>query len=180
MEIPKSIILIIIGLIVLLFGYKIKKIGFFIIWFMISYYLMGFLMPTLNSWIPQIAGNDFWQTLLPFAGGLLLGLLGFSVEKFCVGGITFILTILIIIQYFGTMPSTILIAAVFGAIVAAAAVALMKPAIIVMTSAAGAYALTTSLITIFTIDQSTFFFPLLLGITIIGSVSQFIRYKGIE
>ena len=180
MEIPKSIIFIIIGLIVLLFGYKIKKIGFFIIWFMIGYYLMGFLMPTLNSWVPQIAGDSFWQTLLPFAGGLLLGLLGFSVEKFCVGGITFILTILIVVQYFGTMPSTILIAAVFGAIVAAAAVALMKPAIIIMTSAAGAYALTTSLITIFTIDQSIFFFPLLLGIAIIGSVSQFIRYKGIE
>ena len=71
------------GLALMFFGYRIKKVAFFIIWFILEYNLMVFLMPTLNNMVPDMATNNLYQILLPIAGGLLLALLGFSIEKLC-------------------------------------------------------------------------------------------------
>lgn len=167
------------GLLLLFAGYKIKKIAFFIIWFLIGVNLMNLLMPEINKLAPDIVGNDLWQNLLPIAGGLLLALLGFSIEKLCVGGICFALVMIVTAQYFGTEMQTMLIGAVIGVVAAGLAVALMKPAIIIATALAGAYTLTVGVLYFAaSIDGATFYFPILIGLTAIGSGVQFATTKG--
>ena len=155
-------------------GYRVKKIGFFAVWFILGVTLMNYFMPIINSAVPQIAENGLWQTLLPIAGGLLLGLLGFTVEKICVSGIVFGLTLAVTAQYFGTEMQTMLIGGVIGVVLAGIAVMLMKPAIIVATSLAGSYTITMAILHWgVDIDAATFYFPILIGGTAIGSIVQF-------
>lgn len=168
------------GLAVLLFGYRIKKIAFFIIWFILGYNLMEFLMPTINSAIPQIVENQLYQILLPIGGGLLLALLGFSIEKLCVGGICFGLVMIITVQYFGTEMQTLAIGGVVGIIAAGAAVMLMKPAIIIATSLAGAYALTLAVLALTELSAGLYYWPMIIGVTVIGSIFQFATTKRID
>ena len=171
-------IMAVIGALLLFAGYRVKKVAFFIIWFILGFTLMGYLMPTINTWAPEIAANDLWQNLLPLVGGLLLALLGFTIEKLCVGGIAFGLTLAVTAQYFGTEVQTLVIGGVIGVIAAGAAVVLMKPAIIVLTSVAGAYALTVGILTWFpAISAAVFYFPILAGLALIGIVVQFLTTK---
>ena len=181
MAVYEIILLIAIGLAVLLFGYRIKKVAFFIIWFLLGFNLMMILMPFLNQMVPQIAGNDLWQNLLPIAGGLLLALLGFSIEKICVAGICFALVMMITANYFGTDLATLAVGAIIGVVAAAAAVNLMKPAIIIATAIAGSYALTLSILTIFPqVPWGIAYFPLLAGIAFLGAVFQFATTKHVD
>ncbi len=167
------------GLLILFAGYKIKKIGFFIMWFIIGFRIMGYLMPIINNAVPDIAHNELWQNLLPLAGGLLLALIGFSVEKVCLGGAVFGLTIVIAGQYFGTEMQTMLIAGVVGVILAGAAVMLMKPAIILATAIAGAYTIALCILKLAPdINGETFFFPMIVGIAALGAGTQFVTARG--
>lgn len=179
-DIPELLIMAGLGLAVLLFGYRIKKIAFFIIWFILGYNLMSFLMPMINGAVPQIAESQLYQILLPIGGGLLLALLGFSIEKLCVGGICFGLIMIITVQYFGTEVQTLAIGGVVGIIAASVAVMLMKPAIIIATSLAGAYALTLAVLALTKIDVDLYYWPMILGLAIIGSVFQFATTKHID
>ena len=182
LETYQLIIFIAIGLAVLFFGYRIKKIAFFVIWFLLGFNLAIWLMPTVNQMVPQIAGDAIYQNLLPIAGGVILAMLGFSIEKLCVGGICFVLVMLATIQYFGTDMQTLAIGGVVGIIAAGAAVALMKPAIIVATAAAGSYALTLAIFAFFSasLDFNTFYWPVLIGIAAVGAIFQFITPKRVS
>ena len=181
MEIYESLVMAAIGLAVLLFGYRIKKIAFFIIWFLIGYNLMVLLMPMINSAVPQIAESTLYQILLPIGGGLLLALLGFSIEKICVAGICFFLVMLITVQYFGTDIPTLAVGATLGVIAGAAATAMMKPAIIIATSIAGAWALTIALLEIFpVIDGRIFYFPFIAAFAVLGAIFQFATTKYVD
>ncbi len=178
LELYESLIMAGIGLAVLLFGYKIKKIAFFIIWFLIGYNLMLFLMPVINNMVPEIVGNQLYQLLLPIAGGLLLALLGFSIEKVCVAGICFFLVMMIVVQYFGTEVPTLAIGAIIGVVAAAAATALMKPAIIIATALAGGYAITLAVLNIFPdVSKEIFYFPMIAMFSLIGAIFQFATTK---
>ncbi len=179
-EIPELLIMAGAGLALTLFGYRIKKIAFFVIWFILGYNLMGLLMPTIETAVPQIVGNDLYQILLPIAGGLLLALLGFSIEKFCVGGICFALIMIITAQQFGTEMQTLAIGAVVAIIAAGAAVMLIKPATIIATSAVGAYALMEAIVALTSFEANTYYWPLFLGITAIGAIFQFVTTKRID
>ena len=135
---------------------------------------MQYFLPTINGWLPDIAANQLWQILLPIGGGLLLALLGLTIEKICVAGIVFGLTMVITMKYFGNDLPTLGIGAVFGVILSAIAVTIMKPATIVATSLAGAYCLTVALLTWQTgIDPKVFYFPIIAGLTLLGTLCQF-------
>ena len=178
---PELIIMLGVGLAVVLFGYRIKKVAFFIIWFLLGYIGATYLMPEIVKLAPEVGNNDLWRNLIPIGAGLLLALLGFSIEKLCVGGICFVLTMLISAQYFGTEMQTLAISAVVGIIIAGAAVMLMKPATIIATSAAGAYAITLALISLIpNISFGTYYWPLIIGIAAIGSVFQFLTTKRVS
>lgn len=183
MEHYEIFINILIGLLACLFGYRIKKITFFILWFLIGFDLMHILMPTINGWFPEIAGAELWQILLPIAGGLLLSLIGFTIEKLCVAGLVFCLVMIISMRYFGTDIVTILISAIIGVIAGALAVRLMKPAVIAASSIIGAYALTISLFTLVPeLNQqfSLLYFPILAGITVVGAIFQVTTTKHVN
>ena len=166
------------GLLLMFVGYKIKKIAFFVIWFLLGYIATGYLMPIINDQVAVIADSEVWQGLLPIAGGLLLGLMGFMVEKVCLGGICFGLTLLITAQYFGTEMQPMAIGAVIGAIFGGISVMLMKPATIIATAVAGGYALTLAVLTIgYGLDVDTLFWPLLISFSAIGMISQFIMAR---
>ena len=169
----------VVGLLLLFAGYKIKKIAFFIVWFILGYSLMGYLMPIINNAFPDIVGNSLWQTLLPVAGGLLAALMGFTVEKLCVGGIVFGLTLAITAQYFGTEMQTMVIGGVVGVVLAGAAVMLIKPAIILATSLAGAYVVTMAILYwgAGNIDPQTLYFPILGCGTALGAIIQFVTTR---
>lgn len=181
LELPELVIMALAGAAVLLFGYRIKKIAFFIVWFLLGLNLVIYLLPWINNMVPEIGNNALWQNLLPIAGGLLLALLGFSIEKICVGGICFALTMMITVQYFGTEAQTLVIGAVVGIILAGVAVMMMKPAIIIATAIAGAYALTSCILTwLPDISPETYYFPILIGLAAIGAIFQFITSKHID
>ena len=178
LETYELFILAALGLAVLLFGLRIKKAAFFIVWFLLGYTLMGYLMPVINNATPAIAGNGIYQTLLPIGGGLILALLGFTIEKICIGGIAFMLTMLITMQYFGTDMQTLAIGGVVGVVASGAAVMMIKPATIIATSLAGSYVITMSLLTWFTdIDKNVYYFPMLAGIAVLGILFQFYTTK---
>lgn len=178
---PETIVMAVIGLGLLFCGYRIKKVAFFLIWFILGYNLMTFLMPTLNNLVPQIAENNLYQILLPIAGGLLLALMGFSIEKLCVAGICFALTMVITVQYFGTEMQTLAIGGIAGVLAAGLAVMLMKPAVIVATSATGAYAITMAVLVLFPdINKEFYYFPILIGLGVIGSIVQFLTTKRVD
>lgn len=179
--IPEAVIMLVLGAAVLLFGYRIKKIAFFIIWFLLGFNLMMWLMPTINNLVPEIASSELYQTLLPIGGGLILALLGFTIEKLCVSGICFVLTMLITIQYFGTDMQVLAIGGIVGVVVAGAAVMVMKPAVIIATAVAGAYALTLAIMKLNTdIDSEMMYWPMLLGIATVGAIFQFLTTKRIN
>ena len=175
---PEAIVMAAIGLALMLFGYRIKKIAFFLIWFILGYNLMIFLMPTINNVAPEVVKTELYQILLPIAGGLLLALMGFSIEKLCVGGICFALTMMIVVRYFGTDIQFLAIGGIIGVVVAALGVSLMKPAIILASTIAGAYAITLAVFTFFPdINKEVFYFPILGGLSLIGAIFQFATTK---
>lgn len=181
METYEPILLIALGLAVLFFGYRIKKIAFFLIWFLLGFNLATFLMPNINNMAPQIVNDALWQNIIPIAGGLLLAMLGFSIEKLCVGGICFVLVMLMAVNYFGSDVSTLAIAGIIGVIAAGAAVTLMKPATIIATSVAGGYALVLAIFALFpTINKEIFFFPIIGGLALIGTLFQFATTKHVK
>ncbi|MBQ9180506.1 DUF4203 domain-containing protein [Candidatus Saccharibacteria bacterium] len=172
------VILVVAGLLLLFAGYRVKKIAFYIVWFLIGYFITIQAMPLMGNVVPEIVGNDIWQNLLPIAGGLLMGMIGFSIEKVCVGGAAFGVVLIITAQYFGTDMQTMLIGAVIGIVAAGAAVMLMKPATIIVTSVAGAYVLTNGILHFAPgLPADTAYFPILLGSSAIGAVVQFVTSK---
>lgn len=171
----EQVILLLVGLGLLFFGYRIKKAAFFVIWFILGYTLVGFLMPMISNWLPEVAKTQLYQILLPIGGGLLLALLGFTIEKVCIGGICFVLTMLITVQYFGAGVQTLAIGGVIGVIASAAAVALIKPATIIATSVAGGYALALGLLALCpSLDRGLLYFPIIGGSAAVGTIIQFL------
>lgn len=167
-----------VGLLLLFLGYKIKKIAFFIMWFLLGYIATGYLMPIINSAVAEIANNNLWQSLLPIAGGLLLALMGFMVEKVCIGGVCFGLVIMMTAQYFGTELQPMLIGAVVGVVAGGLAVMMIKPATIIATSVAGGYALTLAILALMPdLDGELLFWPMILGSSAVGAIVQFMTTK---
>ncbi len=169
------------GLVVLLFGYRIKKVAFFVAWFLLGYLGVTFLMPTITQMLPEVASTELYRTLIPIAGGLLLALLGFSIEKICVSGICFVLVMLVTAQNFGTDMQTLAISAVVGIIASGLVVTAMKPATIIATAGVGAYAIMLALLKLVdNIDLTTYYWPVLIGMVAMGAIFQFLTTKRVK
>lgn len=167
-----------VGLALMLLGYKLKKIAFFIVWFLLGYIGTGYLMPIINGASADIANSSFWQGLIPILGGLLLALMGFMIEKVCLGGVVFGLTLLMTAQYFGTEIQAMAIGGIVGAVLAGLAVMMIKPATIIATSVAGGYALTLAILALApNIDAEMWFWPMICGFGALGTLVQFVSCK---
>ena len=169
------------GVAVLCFGYRIKKVAFFIAWFILGYTGMTYLMPQIMQWLPEVASTQLYQILIPIGGGLLLALLGFSIEKFCISAIVFALTMLVAVQYFGSDVQTLAIAGVIGAILGGASTIILKPACIIATAGVGSYAITLALLRLIPdIDYNTFYWPMIIGFAGAGALFQFMTSKKVS
>lgn len=180
MENYEAIIALVLGLFVCLFGYRLKKIVFFIAWFIIGYIITQKLLPTINTYIPQVSGEAFWQGIIPVFGGLLLSILGFSIEKLCVSLLCFFAVISIAFTQFGVSWEVFGIAAVIGVVAGGLAVTMMKPATIIVTAIIGASVAADAFLALATdIPSATYYMPILIGAAIIGSIFQFANVKHI-
>lgn len=176
------VIIAIAGLALLFFGYRIKKVAFFIMWFILGFYGTTLLIPQLNQIIPEVISNELYRNLLPIGGGLLLALLGFSIEKFCIAGICFVFAILVAVHFFGVDLQVLAIGAVVGVILGAFAVMIMKPAVIIITSLIGAYAIMIALaVLIPDLNQyKQFFLPAQIVEAAVGAFCQFLTTKKLK
>ena len=180
---PEVIVLLVASLLILFLGFKIKKIGFFILFFILGYNLVSNFLPMIYEGFPILKEQQIWQYLLPTAGGLLLGLLSFSIEKFCVSMLVFFFTLTFTIDNFGTATQTIVIGAAIGAVLGGLSSLIIKPAIIIATAIGGSYGVTISIIYFIrmingdSIDVNLFFYPMLGGIAAIGAIVQFLTTK---
>ena len=180
---PEIAIVAVIGLVLMFVGYRIKKVAFFLMWFILGFYGVLILLPHVGPLLPaEIMDSDLYRALLPLGGGLLLALLGFSIEKFCIGAACFALVMLITVHYFGTAIQTLAIGGVVGVLAAAAGVMLMKPATIIATAAIGSYAVLIALIVLLPdLNQYQYaFLPALIVATAIGAITQFLTTKRVK
>lgn len=175
------VIMLLLGIVIILAGYRIKKTAFFIAWFLLGFVGCSYIMPQISQTWPAIADSQLYQTLIQIGAGVLVAMLGFSFEKLCVGGICFALTILASIQYFGTEMQTLAISAVVGVLIAGFAVMMMKPATIIATSGVGAYATTIAILMLTSgVMRNDLYWPLFLGLTAVGSGIQFMTTRGMS
>ena len=182
-EIPEVVVLLVASLLILFLGFKIKKIGFFILFFILGYSLVSNFLPVIWGNFPILEEQQIWRYLLPIAGGLLLGLLSFSIEKFCISMLVFFFVLTFAIDNYGTAPQTIIIGAVIGAILGGFSSFVIKPAIIIATAIGGAYGVTIALMYFIrmanggSFDTNLLFYPMLGGIAAIGAIVQFLTTK---
>ena len=174
------ILALILGIFVCLFGYRLKKLVIFLAFFLIGYSIMQRIMPVLNANLPAIAESSLWQTILPICGGLLLSLLGFSIEKLCVALLVCFATIAIGINQFGLTWEVVIISAVIGTILGAIAVRMIKPATIIATAIAGALVVVDAIFALSSNLSHDYYTLILIGVAAVGAIFQFTNTKHIE
>jgi hypothetical protein len=170
----EALIAIIIGIFLCLFGYRLKKVAFIVIWFVIGFYLM-----TLAA--PHITNDPTWQQLLPIGAGIVLGMLGFSIEKFCifaVAAFTVSTTIIETFQLNDIFGIALSIGA--GVIVGCIAVAFIKPVGIITTALSGAKLIAKYAISGLHLAHEPYFITILIACCAIGILFQFKNCKHIE
>ena len=163
----ESLIAIAAGIFLCLFGYRLKKVAFIVIWFIIGFYLMSLLAP-------QITSDTTWQLIMQVAAGILLGMLGFSIEKFCIFAVaTFSVSTAIIetFQLAEILPIALAIGA--GVVVGCIAIAFIKPVSIITTSLSGAKLIAKYTTLQLSLPHEPYFLGILVVALIIGIVFQF-------
>ena len=140
-QVPIELIVsILLGLLLCFAGYRIKRIAFAIICFVLGYWLV-------KTYLPNIAPDAFWQWILQVAAGAVCAIISASAEKLAVGITAAFVVFQIVMQHFGpatdwTLPAIAIAIAVVAGVVA---VALMKPAIIIYTAIYGAHLVATGI-----------------------------------
>ncbi len=140
-QIPIELIVsLLIGLVLCFAGFRLKRVAFAIICFVLGYW-------AVKTYLPNIAPEPFWQWVLQVAAGAVLALVSASAERLAVGLTAGFSVFQIIMQHFGpandwTLPAIAVAIAVVAGVIA---VALMRPAIIVYTSIYGASLIATAI-----------------------------------
>lgn len=171
------IVSLIVGVVLCFGGYRLKRIAFAIIWFILGY--------TFTKGIaPNLVQDPFWVGILPLLAGIVLAVFGLSIEKLAVSVAAFAVVSMFIMQHFGPATDWVLpaVAIAIGVIAAGIAVALMKPAVIVFTAIEGAELLATNIITLLpaSIVFPQLFFILFIILAVVGGSFQFNNTKNME
>ncbi len=170
----EAIIAIAIGVFLCLFGYRIKKVAFIVIWFIIGYYLASLA-------VPHFIEDPTWRQLLPIGVGLITGMLGFSIEKFCIFAVaTFTVSTTLIESFRMTEILPIALAIGAGVIVGCIAVSLIKPLGIITTALSGAKLIAKYSVAQFALQHNPYFLIILCAAAAIGILFQFKNCHHIE
>lgn len=163
----EALIAIAIGVFLCLFGYKLKRVAFVIIWFVIGYYLMSLIAPKLTN-------DPTWQTLLPIAAGVVLGVMGFSLEKLCIFAVaTYAVSTTLIDTLMLVEVPHIALAIAAGVIVGCIAIKLIKPLGIITTAFSGAKLIAKYSIAELALAHYPNFPMILIAAAAIGIIFQF-------
>lgn len=176
--VPEIVIMIVLSLIVCFFGYKLKKIALFIIWFIIGY--------QLGKMIPASAVNNdqLWMTVLPLATGLLASMLSLSIERLCVsllaGAVGFFATINLGFGGVYTFMPNVVVAIAVAVVLGCIAVAAIKPMSILVTAISGGYYAATWIAQLSFVSSLNLPMALILTCVLatLGAVFQFSSNKG--
>ena len=170
----EALIAIAIGVFLCLFGYRIKKVAFIVIWFIIGYYLASLA-------IPHITDDQTWQQLVPIGIGILTGMLGFSIEKFCIFAVAaFTVSTTIIEAFQMTEIFQIGLAIAAGVIIGCIAISLIKPLGIITTALSGAKLIAKYSVAQFALAHHPYFLIILCAGAAIGILFQFKNCKHVE
>ena len=170
----ESIAAIIIGTFLVLFGYRIKKVAFIVIWFIIGYYLASLI-------VPNITEDQTWRQIIPICSGIVLGVFGFSIEKFCIFAVATFTVSTTIIESFQLnefLPIALAIGA--GIVVGCIAARLIKPLGIITTALSGAKLIAKYSTDVFLLPHEPYFLGILAVALAIGVIVQFSTCKHIE
>ena len=170
----ETIIAIAIGIFLCLCGYRIKKVAFVVIWFVIGYYLMSLA-------VPHITTDPTWSQILPIGAGIVLGVLGFSIEKFCIFAIatfTVATTIIESFQLTEILPIALAIAA--GVVVGCIATAFIKPLGIITTALSGAKLIAKYTVSGLALQHEPYFLVILAICFAVGTIFQFKSCRHID
>lgn len=176
--IPLEIIIsILIGAALCFFGYRLKKVAFAVIWFMVGYF-------AVKTYFPHIIEDQFWQTVLQIGVGALLSLIGLTIEKLAVAGTAAVVVASFVLSHFGPATDWVLpaIAITAGVVAGAVAVSLMKPAVIIFTAIFGADLLASVVISFIPDAGSMPYLSLIIFavLAVVGISFQFNNTKHIE
>ena len=170
----EAIIAIAIGVFLAFFGYRINKVAFIVIWFIIGYYLASLLVPHLDI-------DQTWKTLIPICAGIVLGVFGFSLEKFCIFAVaTFTVATTIIDSFQLTELLPIALAIGAGVIVGCVAVRLIKPVGIITTALSGSKLIAKYSVAQFSLSHYPTFLIILCVVAAAGILFQFKNCHHIE
>lgn len=175
----EALIAIALGIFLCLFGYKLKRVAFVIIWFAIGYFLTKYLAPNFTN-------DPNWLQILPILGGIVLGVFGFSLEKICIFAVaTYAVSTTLIDAFNVDDPLFIGLAIAGGVLVGIAAVKFIKPFGIITTALSGAKLVAKySIIELATVNHpiphNPNFFIILIAAAVIGMLYQFKTCKHLE
>ena len=170
----QSLIAIAIGLFLCFFGYRLKKVAFIVIWFIIGFYLMSLISP-------KITDDQTWQLVMQFGAGILLGMLGFSIEKLCIFAVaTFSVSTTLIEAFQLTEILPIALAIGAGVIVGCIAVVIIKPVSIITTALSGAKLIAKYSVLQFSLDHHPYFLIILIAAMAVGAIFQFKNCRNID
>ncbi len=176
MQIPVGIVALIVGALLLLFGYRIKKIAMTIIWFILGYYLV-------SLFVDKLVSAEIWQVILCCVGGLVLAMFSMTIEKLAIFITVTASFSLAIIDAFGASdPAWILpvIAIAVGVVAGVLATWFIKPMIIVATAVSGARLVASNGLAMIGHGAPQYFILVFCVLAIFGAVFQWRSCKHIE
>ena len=172
---PQTIIAIILGVILLFFGYKAKRIAIAIIGFVVGWSIAAHFAPSLVA-------DPFWQFVLKLAAGAILGVSAISLERlavFIIVGFAFwsaAYEALAITDPMAHLGISVAIGVVAGVI----SVWLLKPMFIFASSIKGAQMISTMALTAFNIPTQPWALVLLVVLAAVGIIFQWKDCKHVE
>ena len=175
MHIPVGIVSILIGVFLLLFGYRLKKVAMTIIWFILGYYIVGLF-------VNKIVADEIWQIILCCAGGLVVSMFSMTIEKLAIFITVASSFAIFVMDAFGPAENWILpaIAIAVGVVAGVIATWFIKPLFIVATAVAGARLIASNGLPLLGSEASKYYLLVFAVLAIFGAVFQWRNCKNIE
>lgn len=175
MTIPVEIISILIGVFLLLFGYRLKKVAMTIIWFIVGYYLV-------SLFVDKLVSAEVWQIVLCCVGGLVLSMFSMTIEKLAIFITVTAAFSLAIIEAFGPATDWVLpvVAVAIGVVAGVLATWFIKPMIIIATAIEGSRLISSNGLALIGHDAVKYYLLVFIALAIFGVVFQWRSCKNIE
>ena len=144
--VPQNIIILVLGVLLLLFGYRLKRIAMIIIGFVVGWGIAA-------QFAPNIVADPFWQFVIKLALGALLAIMATTIERLAVFAIV---ALAVGSAFYNAAPITdamahVSISVAVGVVAGVISVWFIKPAFIVASGLKGAQMLSTLLASLFSI-----------------------------